>query len=321
MRVLITGATGFVGGGIVRALLADGHDVHGLVRDTGAAGALGRSGVTLHAGDMREPASYVPLVGQVDAVVQAAQLSTSGRVTRARAQAVFAAEHTMTAALAQACLEHGRRLLYTGGCFDWGDHGDEWITENTALSPSPMGEGHAREAGLLQQMHTERGLDVVRLNPGFVYGPGGLLRSAFVDQARNGRLRCIGPGANWWSCVHVDDLGRAYAVALTTARPGAYYAVADANPIRLRDLTDVVTDAMRKPRVGSGAPWLVGLFIGGPLVASLVTSFRVDATRIRDELGWQPTHPSFAESGAAEVTALAGQANDRTDRQVGPEPE
>ena len=305
MRVLVTGATGFVGGSIVRALLADGQQVHGLVRDPGAAAALGRSGVTLHAGDMREPPSYVSLVAQVDAVVQAAQLSTSGRVTKTRAQSVFAAEHTMTAALAQACLEHGRRLLYTGGCFDWGDHGEEWITENTALSPSPMGEGHAREAGLLQQMHAERGLDVVRLNPGFVYGPGGLLRSAFVDQARNGRLRCIGQGSNWWSCVHVDDLGRAYAAALTTARPGTYYAVADEPPIRLRELTDVVTDAMQLPRARSGAPWLVGLFIGRPLVASLVTSFRVDATCTRGELGWQPTHPSFAKSGPAEVSALA----------------
>jgi len=305
MRVLVTGATGFVGGGVVRALLADGHEVHGLVRDVAAAARLERDGVVLHAGDMREPASYVPVVGQVDSVVQAASLSTSGRVTRARAARVFAAEHTMTTALANACLDHGRRLMYTGGCFDWGDHGDDWITEETALSPSPMGEGHAREARLLQRMHAERGLDVVRLNPGFVYGPGGLLRSAFVDQASKGRLRCIGTGSNWWSCVHVDDLGRAYAAALTGARPGSYYAVADSDPIRLRDLTDVVTDAMKLPRVRSGPVWLVGLFTGRPLVASLVTSFRVDASRIRTELGWQPGHPSFRESGPAAVRALA----------------
>jgi len=305
MRVLVTGATGFVGGGVVRALLADGHEVHGLVRDVAAAARLERDGVVLHAGDMREPASYVPVVGQVDSVVQAASLSTSGRVTRARAARVFAAEHTMTTALANVCLDHGRRMMYTGGCFDWGDHGDDWITEETALSPSPMGEGHAREARLLQRMHAERGLDVVRLNPGFVYGPGGLLRSAFVDQASKGRLRCIGTGSNWWSCVHVDDLGRAYAAALTGARPGSYYAVADSDPIRLRDLTDVVTDAMKLPRVGSWPAWLVGLFTGRPLVASLVTSFRVDASRIRTELGWQPGHPSFRESGPAAVRALA----------------
>jgi nucleoside-diphosphate-sugar epimerase len=168
-----------------------------------------------------------------------------------------------------------------------------------------MGEGHAREARFLQRMHAKQGLDVVRLNPGFVYGPGGLLRSAFVEQARKGRLRRIGNGSNWWSCVHVDDLGRAYAAALTGARPGAFYAVADSCPIRLRDLTDVVTDAMKLPRVGSGPAWLAGLFIGRPLVASLVTSFRVDATRIGEELGWQPGHPSFGESGPATIRALA----------------
>src|SRR5262252_5949590 len=245
MRVLVTGATGFVGGGIVRALLADGHEVHGLVRDVAAAARLERDGVVLHAGDMREPASYVPVVGQMDSVVQAAQLSTSGRVTRARAAEVFAAEHTMTTALASACLDQGRRLVYTGGCFDWGDHGEEWITEETPLSPSPMGEGHAREALLLQRMHAERGLDVVRLNPGFVYGPGGLLRSAFVDQARKRRLRCIGTGSNWWSCVHADDLGRAYVAALTGARPGAYYAVADSCPIRLRDRSEEHTSELQ----------------------------------------------------------------------------
>ena len=304
MRVLVTGATGFVGRSVTMALLGDGHQVHGLVRDPASAQSLREVGVSLHAGDMREPGTYVPLVGQVDAVVQAAQLSTAGRVTHAKAQAVFAAEHTMTGALAQACLDQHKRLVYTGGCFDWGDHGEELITEQTPLSPSPMGQGHAREAAALQRLHEDQGLDVVRLNPGFVYGPGGLLKSAFIDQARRGRLRCIGAGRNWWSCVHVADLGRAYAAALTTAAPGSYYAVADSEPIRLRDLTNVVTDAMQMERVGTSPPWLVALFAGRPLVASLVTSFRIDAARIRDELRWRPARPSFRESGPAEVSAL-----------------
>lgn len=76
----------------------------------------------------------------------AAQLSTAGRVTRARAAQVFAAEHTMTTALAQACQDQGRRLLYTGGCFDWDGHGDEWITEDTALS-RPDGKAMLGMAG------------------------------------------------------------------------------------------------------------------------------------------------------------------------------
>jgi nucleoside-diphosphate-sugar epimerase len=108
--------------------------------------------------------------------------------------------------------------------------------------------------------------------------------------------------------VHVADLGRAYAAALTTAAPGSYYAVADGEPIRLGDLTNVVTDAMQITRVGTSPPWLVALFAGRPLVASLVTSFRIDATRIRDDLHWQPARPSFRESGPGEVSALAQDA-------------
>jgi hypothetical protein len=106
----------------------------------------------LHAGDMRAPSTYVPLVGQVDAVVQAAQLATAGRITAAKARAVFAAEHIMTSALARACLGQHKRLIYTGGCFDWADHGEDLITGQTPLSPSLMGLGHAREAATAHRL-------------------------------------------------------------------------------------------------------------------------------------------------------------------------
>ena len=157
MQVLVTGARGFVGRTVTMALLGDGHNVRGLVRDQASAETLRRAGVSLHAGDMREPGPYVPLVGQVDAVVHVAQLSTAGRVTAAKARAVFAAEHLMASALAQACPDQHTRLVCTGGCFDWGDHGEELITERTPLSPSPMCVGHAREAAVLQRLHDEHG--------------------------------------------------------------------------------------------------------------------------------------------------------------------
>ena len=201
-------------------------------------------------------------------------------------------------------MAHGRRLVYTGGCFDWGDHGEDWITEDTPLTPSPMGVGHARQAHYLQQRHRDDGLDVVRLSPGFVYGPGGLFASAFVDQARRGRLRCIGRGTNWWSPVHVEDLADAYVAALTGAAPGAAYAVVDDEPLCLRELTDLVTDALRRKRVGTVPPLLIGALLGRTLVDSLVTSFRIDGRRIRDELGWKPARPRLRDEVATTVAAL-----------------
>ncbi len=304
MHVLVTGSTGFVGTAIVRALRREGHQVTGLVRDVARATSLTSIGVRVIDADMREPASYAPLVGEVDAVIHAAQLTVPGRLTPARSRDVFEADAIMTEALADACVHHGRRLVYTGGCFDWGDHGDDWIDEATPLTPSPMGVGHARQARYLDARHRADGLDVVRMSPAFVYGPGGLLKSAFVDQARAGRLRCIGRGQNWWSCVHVDDLADAYVVATRDAPSGGAYAVADEEPLRLRELTDLTTDALGAPRVGTAPASLLSLFLGRTLVSSLTTSFRIDPTRIRTELGWRPAHPRFRDAVGSVVAAM-----------------
>lgn len=304
MRVLVCGATGFVGSAVVAALARHDHDVVALVRDPDRAGRLRDHGATLVAGDMLRPDSYVPLVAEVDAVVQATQLAVPGRLTPRRSQQVFAADALMAGAFADACVTHGRRFVYTGGCFDWGDHGEDWIDEKTPLTPSPMGVGHARQAAMLDERHRRDGLDVVRLSPGFVYGPGGLFASAFVDQARQGRLRCIGRGRNWWSCVQVDDLAEAYALAVERAPAGAAYAVTDDEPLRLRELTDLTTDALGRPRVGTAPPALISLFLGRTLVASLTTSFRIRSDRVRAELGWAPAHPRFRDAVAATVAAM-----------------
>lgn len=308
MRVLVTGATGFVGSSVSRAVLAAGHDVVGLVRDPSRAADLAAAGAVLQRADMREPAGYAPLVAEVDAVVHTAQLATRGPLTRAKTRVQSAADATMTSALADECVRHGRRLVYTGGCFDFGDHGDAWIDESTPLTPSPLGEGHTARARELDAMHRDRGLDVVRLSPGFVYGPGGLFRSAFVDQAAKGRLRCIGSGANYWSSVHVDDLAAAYVAALTGARPGSAYVVVDDEPLTLRAITDLVATAAGRGPVGTAPPWLLGLLLGRPLVASLVTSFRMRSDRIRAELGWRPTRPTARTAMPPLVRDLLGRA-------------
>lgn len=304
MRVLISGATGFVGSAVVRELSGRGHEVLALVRDPARAAVLAGPGVTLRKADMLASQTYAPLVAEVDAVVHAAQLAVPGRLTPRRSQQVFDADAVMTRALADACVAHGTRLVYTGGCFDWGDHGEDWIDEETPMTPSPMGMGHAQMAVYLAGRENRDGLDVVRLSPGFVYGPGGLFKSAFVDQARQNRLRCIGKGVNWWSCIHVDDLAAAYAAALSSAPTGAAYAVVDDEPLRLRELTDLTTDALGQRRVGSAPPALVSLFLGRTLVTSLTTSFRIRGDKIRNELGWAPQRPRFRDEVDSTVSVL-----------------
>lgn len=144
---------------------------------------------------------------------------------------------------------HGRRLVYTGGRFDWGDHGDDWIDETT---PEPITDGRrACPPGRLPRRAAPRRRPRRGPSPRGRVGPGGLFAAALVYRARKGRLRCIGRGTNWWSCVHVEDLATAYVIALTRAEPGAVYAIVDEEPLPLRELIDLITDALEQSRVGT----------------------------------------------------------------------
>lgn len=295
MRVLVTGATGFVGGAAVRALLAAGYTVTGLVRDNKKAAALEALGMKVAVGDMLEPQSFVPLVADADAVIQAAQYGVTGHVTRNKVAQINHADEVMTLALADACLAQGKTLIYTNGCFGYGSHGKGWITETTPLSPSPMGVGHANMVRQLTARAEQDGLKVIMLTAGFVYGPGGLFKSAFYDTMKKNQLRVFGSGQNYWSTVHVDDLAQAYVRALASDAWGENFNIVDDAPLRLRELVDGITAAAGHKRVGQIPPWLIGLMIGPPLVASLTSSFRVENQKAKDTLGWRPRYASFGE--------------------------
>ena len=297
MNVFVTGATGFVGSAAVRALLSAGHDVTGLVRDRVKAAPLEQLGMRTVVGEMLEPSTYRAAAAQAEVVINAAQLGVSGRVTKRKVAAINRADEVMTAALAGVCLEQGTTFVYTNGCFAYGDHGDAWIDEDTPLNPSPMGVGHARMVAELGRLRGQ-GLKAVVLTAGFVYGPGGLFKASFDDTLQSGQLRVFGAGQNYWSVVHVDDLAAAFVRSLD-APPGSYNVVDDA-PLRLRELVDTLTDAAGHKRVGTVPPWLLGLLIGPPVVASLTTSFRVRNDRAKAELGWRPRYPTF-EAGLPSV--------------------
>jgi dihydroflavonol-4-reductase len=305
-HVLVTGASGYIGGAVARALLAAGHRVTGLVREPSRAAGLAAAGAALRTGDMLRPETYVPIVEQVDAVVHAAQLRYTGRLTGARIRRIREADAVMAGALARACQTHGRRLMYASGGWVFGDHGDRWIDESVAHRPNPLGVWHAAAVARLRAM-AAGGLDAVVLHAGFVYGPGGNFQAAFAEQARkSGKIRYPGDGSNYWSCVHLDDLAAAYVAALERAPAGAEYNLADDEPLPLAQFARL---AARELGAESAAPVpraMAALVFGRPVTASLTTSYRLSNARARDELGWSPAYSTVEQGLPTAVAALRG---------------
>jgi NAD(P)-dependent dehydrogenase (short-subunit alcohol dehydrogenase family) len=80
MKILITGATGFIGSAVARALLARDHEVLGLARSTRSAAALQQAGIAPVSGDFGDPASVARAVTSSgpDAVVSTASVGSLG---------------------------------------------------------------------------------------------------------------------------------------------------------------------------------------------------------------------------------------------------
>lgn len=291
MHIFVTAGTGFVGNAIVRTLLTRGHRVTAFVRNPAKAQAIQALGATLVVGDMLQPASYVAHVANTDLVIHCAQLTVTGRMTNRAIARINEADELMTKALAEACLANDKPLIYTSGYFCYGNHGDEWITETTPASPTPLGRGHQQMVAYLFGLKQQ--LRVAVLTAGFVYGAGGLFKTSFYDTLQKGQLRVFGQGLNYWSPVHVDDLAQAFALVSEGQYWGENFNIIDDQPIRLRELLNQLTSQTNHKPVGTVPPWLIGLLIGAPLVESLTSSARVSNEKARRVIGWSPRYASF----------------------------
>ena len=115
MRVLVTGATGLIGGAVARRLKAAGHGVVGLARSEASAGKLAREGFTVMRGDIADPASVASAARVADAVVHAASPNDENAAAH---------DEMATRAIIEALRGTGKRFAYTSGCLVYGPTGD-----------------------------------------------------------------------------------------------------------------------------------------------------------------------------------------------------
>lgn len=227
MRYFVTGATGFVGGAVVRQLREVGHEVRALVRNPSRAEHLQALGATLHEGDIRDPSCLPGPMEGVDGVFHIAAWYGLGSDEAAYAQSInVSGTRNVLTAMKQLGIPKG---VYTSTVAVFSDtHGQ--LVDETYRHDGPMlseyertkHEAHYRVA---LPMIAE-GLPLVIVMPSVVYGPGdrGPLHDAFVQYLR-GRLPMVPRGARYcWA--HVDDVARGHVLAMDKGRMGESYILA-----------------------------------------------------------------------------------------------
>lgn len=302
MRVLVTGASGFVGGRVARALAAAGHAVVPTGRRPADAlpahlrGALaGYRAWDLAAGPLPPP-------GPIDALVHcAAHVGDWGPDADYVRGNVDGTRHALASA-------PGARVVFVSTSSVYSDHVRTVRVREDADVGACRHSAYARTKAVAERLVLAHAADAVVLRPHIVYGPGdGTLLPRVLAARRGGRLPIVGDGAHLVSATHVDNLVHAVERALAVPGVGGAFNVADADPVPLATLLGGVLARLGyptrlvalPPALARGAAaamewgWrAVGARRGPPLtryaVHQLHGEHTLDLTRARERLGYAP---------------------------------
>jgi nucleoside-diphosphate-sugar epimerase len=213
-RVLVTGASGFIGRHVVPLLAGRGHEVHAVARRKMDFDAC----VTGHAVDLLDPAAARALIGRARpaALLHLAWIVTPGAFWTAPENLDWvAASLALIRAFAAA---GGTRAVIAGTCaeYDWSEPLLDEAT--TPLRPRTLyGAAKCALHALLAAAAPGLGLSLAWGRVFFLYGPGeakGRLVPDVIDALRDGRPALCGPGTQRRDFMHVADVARAFVALL-----------------------------------------------------------------------------------------------------------
>lgn len=284
MKVLVTGASGFLGSYVCEQLVAGGHEVGALVRREGSQPA----GTTAVSGDLTDAASLRDALAgwRPEVVIHLAAEIASQRDPAKIEAANVTGTRDLIAASEAAGVE---RIVFTSTVVTGDAHG-EVLTEDSAL-PVETAYGRSKQEG--ERLLRDSSLEDIVIRPSHVYGPGGWFVEEFVNRLRQpGRFAVIGSGENWWDVVHVEDVASACVLAAQNAQAGSLFHVVDDEPIHFYDFVALASESL-----GLGAPrripsWLARLAAGRDTVTAVTRSAKSSNALIKSELGWSPGFPT-----------------------------
>ncbi|MFD9406529.1 SgcJ/EcaC family oxidoreductase [Streptomyces sp. NPDC059989] len=281
MKVLLTGATGYIGSAVTDHLAAAGHQVVALTR--GAEPQPGRGWHAQLVGDTADPASLAGAVtGEIEAVIHLAPPSGDAEVDTA-----------VIEALATPLRGTGRPFVYTSGVWVLGATGEaQEVGEDAPTNPIDL-VGHRPRIEQRVLAEAAEGVRAVVVRPGIVYGRGGGIPAILVDRARRqGVPEYFGEEGVRWPTVHVDDLAELFVAAVERAEAGTVWHGVGEPAVAVRDLARAAGRAAGVLAAPHAVPVEQAAEDFGPLFAdALALDQSVSGAAARTALGWRPARP------------------------------
>jgi nucleoside-diphosphate-sugar epimerase len=244
MRVMVTGATGFTGGHLARALKRRGNEVVALVRDERKAAPLAAEGIELVRGDIVEPERVQRAVEGCAVVYHIAALY---REAKHGDELYRRVNVDGTRNVLEAAERAGvARVVH---CSTVGVHGDVAVPadEDAPFAPGDVYQETKLEGELVAKQYADRGLAAI-FRPVGIHGPGDLRFLKLFRTVARGQFRMIGSGSVLYHMTYIDDL--VDGIVLCGEHPaarGQTYILSGPRYTTLHELVAAIAEAVGRP--------------------------------------------------------------------------
>ncbi|SNR53516.1 NAD-dependent epimerase/dehydratase family protein [Puniceibacterium sediminis] len=284
-RVLVTGAGGFIGRHLVRALMDRGTPV--IATDVGVLPPA--AGVESYSADIRDTLRHAPAMARCGAVIHCGGISGPMLLADNPAEVIDINVRGTTGLLSLARDFGLRRFVGLSSVSTYGftpDGGRPPVTEEAPLSASnAYGTSKAAADLILQSFATQHGLSATALRAGWVYGPGRVtdaLIQPVVRSAHGERYELSEGGDHLLQFVHVADVVQAILLALDAKTlPSPAYNIDGDEVLTVREIVRLIAALAPGTSASVGPGLLPGTEVQG----------RIETDKARRELGWAPAIP------------------------------
>ena len=305
MKVLITGATGFIGKHLVKALVEDGHYCRCLVRETSDIDDLAKlDNIELVYGDIVNKDSIEKTTKNIQLVYHLA--SQIGKHGVSEDQFYSTNINGTRNLLAASSNGDVKQFVF---CSTPGVQGKGYsqASETLLYNPPHIYEQTKCEAErLVLKFHQERNLPVTIIRPDFVYGPGDLRRLSLYRAIRDKRFYVIGNGKSFLHPTYIDDVIQGFLlVANNIVAFGQIYNIAGPRPLTVEEYARTIAQTLNVTFPGIRVPKTIALVtacafegfskISGkePLISRskvefLTKSHGSDINKAKTQLGYEP---------------------------------
>jgi len=297
-KVLVLGATGFIGGHVARSAIQAGWSVRGLRRNRQSTGHLGNQAIQWVHGDLRDYQSILKAMHNVDIVFHAAgYYPKGGDPHKVPAQIEYARDeiNRVLHAVRQAGVA---RLVYTSSLTTIGQPPDEeerLADERDVYTPGSLPKSGYYESKIVMEQavmeSVEGGLDTITLNPCAVFGPGDVhltLGRILIAVAR-GYAIAFPATIN---VVDVRDVATAHIKAAEIGRTGERYILGGHNLSVKNALTQAARVAGVTPPLFKIPIWAINGFVS---LTDAVPLLSLPSNHLRAVRLWQGYNTSKAQ--------------------------